>query len=154
MTAVRSFVLTGLVVALLNHAPAMAADAEAQAQPQPSAPPDSIMFTIDELNEIQSRVGTGGGDGRADRERPAIEDASLYLSTILYYGPTDWTIWINGVPIVPRQEFGSFEVTGIGPDHVELLVPLSAQGMKPVRLAPNQTFISKSGSIVEGKWTN
>lgn len=114
--------------------------------------PDTLMFTIDELNEIQSRIGAGGqgteGGGRAE----AIENATLFLSTILYRNSEDWTVWINGAAITPEQEFGVFEVTQIGPDFVELLVPLSAQGMRPVRLAPNQTFIAKSGIVVEGQW--
>lgn len=140
---------------------ACAAAAAAQAPAPSGAPegtpalrtvPDTLMFTIDELNEIQSRIGAGGqgndGGGRVD----AIENATLFLSTILYTNPKDWTVWINGAAITPEQEFGSFEVTQIGPDFVELLVPLSAQGMRPVRLAPNQTFIAKSGIVVEGQW--
>lgn len=113
--------------------------------------PDTLMFSIDELNEIRGRIAAGSGDGDSSRS-DAIESASLYLSTILYYGPKQWTIWVNGVPITPQQEFSEFKVTDIGPDYVELLIPLSAQGMRPVRLSANQTFIAKSGTIVEGKW--
>jgi hypothetical protein len=43
-------------------------------------------------------------------------------------------------------------VTQIDSDSVELLVPLSAQGMRPVRLRPNQTFVAKTGAVVEGKY--
>ena len=110
------------------------------------------MFTIDELNEIQSRIGAGGQGGDNGGRLEAIENATLFLSTILYTSPKDWTVWINGAAITPELEFGAFEVTQIGPDFVELLVPLSAQGMRPVRLAPNQTFIAKSGIVVEGQW--
>lgn len=112
--------------------------------------PDTLMFSIDDLNEIQSRIaGSGAGDAG---DTSAIEAASLYLSTILYYGPDDWTIWINGLPISPGQDFQSFSITDIGASHVELLVPLSAQGMRPVRLAPNQSFVASSGMVVEGQW--
>jgi len=114
--------------------------------------PDTLMFTIDELNEIQSRIGAGGQSGDGGGRFEAIENATLFLSTILYTSPKDWTVWINGAAITPELEFGAFEVTQIGPDFVELLVPLSAQGMRPVRLAPNQTFIAKSGIVVEGQW--
>jgi len=116
-----------------------------------AAIPATIMFSIDELNEIQSRVATTGDDG-ASGNPDAIEKASLYLSTIVYYGPKDWTIWVNGLPISPGQDFQSFRITDIGPRFVELLVPLSAQGMRPVRLEPNQSFIVKSGAVVEGPW--
>jgi len=113
--------------------------------------PASMMFSIDELNEIRSRAASQ--DESATRGNPdAIEKASLYLSTIVYYGPKEWTIWVNGLPISPGQDFQSFQITDIGPRFVELLVPLSAQGMRPVRLEPNQSFIVKSGAVVEGPW--
>ncbi len=115
--------------------------------------PDTLMFSIDEVNEIQSRVAAGsqkagGGEGSAE----GIENATLYLSTILYFGPENWTIWINGRPIGPRQDFQEFKVTAIDAMSVELVVPLSAQGMRPVRLSPNQTFVAKTGDIIEGPW--
>jgi hypothetical protein len=111
------------------------------------------MFSIDELTEIRNRMIEGGA---ANQERggesDAIENATLYLSTILYFSPDAWTIWINGVAIGPKQDLKSFEVTEITPNYVDLLVPLSAQGMRPVRLSPNQTFVTKSGAVVEGPW--
>jgi hypothetical protein len=110
------------------------------------------MFTIDELNEIKDRIA-GGEITEIAKGADAVFDAeSLYLGTIVYVGPKDWTIWVNGVPVGPNQDFQTFQVTDISPRHVELLVPLSVQGMRPVRLEPNQTFITESGIIVEGKW--
>ncbi len=116
--------------------------------------PDSLMFSVDELNELRARFGSGEAAGRGVTPADSIDSASLYLSTIVFYSPAEWTIWVNGIAIGPRQDLQSFEVTDIGPDYVDLLVPLSAQGMKPVRLAPNQTFIARSGAVVEGKWKN
>lgn len=113
--------------------------------------PDTLMFTIDELNDIQSRIA--GGDVTEEVIRTeAIEEANLFLSSILYFGPKEWTIWINGLPIGPNQEVDSFEVVNINAAHVEMIVPLSATGMRPVRLEPNQTFISQTGVILEGQW--
>ena len=89
--------------------------------------------------------------GMATLPKRAIESANLYLSTILDTNRNDWTVWINGVAIGPSQDFQSFQITSIGPSYVELLVPLSAQGMRPVKLGPNQTFIAKSGAVIEGK---
>lgn len=145
------FVMAGLI--------SVSAHAAQPAAPNSDTPtaviadvPDTLMFTIDELNEIQGRIGMGG-EGAGDQQLSPIEDATLYLSTIVYYAPDDWTAWINDVPITSRQEIRSFEVTDITPSYIELLVPLSAQGMRPVRLSPNQTFIAKSGAVVEGRWT-
>jgi len=113
--------------------------------------PDTLMFTIDELQEIQSRIADGNVTEEAVRAE-AIEEANLFLSSILYFGPKDWTIWVNGVPIGPNHEVDSFEVFNIESTHVEMIVPLSATGMRPVRLEPNQTFISQTGVILEGQW--
>lgn len=115
-----------------------------------STVPDTVMFATDELTDIQSRIGQADGEAGAGTTN-AVESASLYLSSILYFGPTDWVIWVNGVPIEPQQDFQAFRVTDISPSSVELLVPLSALGMRPVRLGPNQTFIAKSGIVVEGR---
>lgn len=113
--------------------------------------PDTLMFTIDELQEIQSRIADGVVTEEVVRAE-AIEQANLFLSSILYFGPKDWTIWVNGVPIGPNHEVDSFEVFNIDATHVEMIVPLSATGMRPVRLEPNQTFISQTGVILEGQW--
>jgi hypothetical protein len=143
-----------------------ALSAEAQERPKPteksssaaatSIPrriPDTLMFSIDEVNDIQLRSASSTRGGAEDAQKAdAVENATLYLSTIVYYGPTDWTIWVNGLPIGPKQDFQAFKITNINPNYVELLVPLSAEGMRPVRLSPNQTFIAKSGAVIEGPW--
>ncbi len=116
-----------------------------------SGVPDTLMFSIDELNEIQSRIA--GGDVTDEVLRTeAIEEANLFLSSILYFGPKDWTIWVNGTPVGPGESVDSFEVVSIDPTSVEMIVPLSAAGMRPVRLEPNQTFISQTGVVLEGQW--
>lgn len=125
--------------------PAAAQDAKPAEGP---TVPDTLMFTIDEFNDIQGHLARTGDD--TEKKNSDIESASLYLSTIVYAGPNDWTVWINGVPITPQQEFPAFKVTEISPRYVDLLVPLSAQGMRPVRLGPNQTFLAKLGVVVEG----
>ncbi|MCB2108599.1 MAG: hypothetical protein KDE14_12910 [Rhodobacteraceae bacterium] len=114
--------------------------------------PDTIMFTIDELNEIKDRISTGAIDTEQSNGPQSFDQPTLYLQSILYYGPDEWTIWVNGVPVGPKEEFQTFQVTDITPRYVQLLVPLSAQGMRPVRLEPNQTFITESGIIIEGKF--
>jgi hypothetical protein len=113
--------------------------------------PDTIMFTIDEFTEIKDREA-GGEITEIEKAKQLLEASTLYLNSIMYYGPKSWTIWINGQPIGPGQDFQSFQVTEINTRFVELLVPLSVKGMRPVRLEPNQTFIAESGIIVEGKY--
>jgi len=115
------------------------------------AVPDTLMFSIDEFNDIKDRMA-GGEITQSERNKDTLDVASLYLGSIMYSGPKDWVIWINGAPVGPSQDFQSFQVTEITPRYVELLVPLSSQGMRPVRLEPNQTFITQSGLVVEGRY--
>jgi hypothetical protein len=126
------------------------ANADAGPEVKRRAVPDTLMFTIDEFNEVQDR--RAGGEAALSGSEEGDVAETLYLGSIMYYGPNDWTVWINGSPISPTQDFQAFQITGISPRHVELLVPLSVQGMRPVRLEPNQTFISESGIIVEGRY--
>ena len=111
--------------------------------------PDTVMFSIDELTEIQTRQ-QGGQISGIEYRSGAIEDANLFLSSIVYFGSDEWTFWINGVAITPSFKVDTFEVVNISPTHVELIVPLSAAGVRPVHLQPNQTFIGESGRVVEG----
>lgn len=154
LTSIGVALVLGAGMPVRAQAPAETSGASKEASAIPRGEvPVSLMFTIDEMNEIQSRIAAGSQAG-GDREGNAdsIENATLYLSTILYFSPENWTIWINGRPIGPRQDFQEFEVTAIDASSVELVVPLSAQGMRPVRLAPNQTLVVKTGDVVEGPW--
>lgn len=134
--------------------PAVAENKQAEGVPekkQRRKVPDTLMFTIDEFNDIKDRIA--GGQITEEAKRGELANVnSIYLGSIMYYGPKNWTVWINGTPIGPNQDFQAFQVTEINSRYVELLVPLSVQGMRPVRLEPNQTFITESGIVVEGKY--
>jgi hypothetical protein len=148
----KKIIVLGLILtgAAVFAPPARASEAPATTRPAaPARVPDTLMFTIDEYNDIQSHLSRG--DSAEKNSTQAIENASLYLSTILYMGPQEWTIWVNGVAIGPHDDFSAFKVTDISARSVELLVPLSAQGMRPVRLGPNQTFVARTGIVVEGR---
>ena len=150
---IAAIILIAAAVNLLWHGGASAADAKPADTPVAVADtrvPDTLMFATDELTDIQSRIGQAEAGTGVGTEN-SVESASLYLSSILYFSPTDWIIWVNGVPVEPQQDFQAFRVTDISPSSVELLVPLSAMGMRPVRLGPNQTFMAKTGIVVEGR---
>lgn len=151
MKTITAFLAAALILSGLKST--FAADAKPADTPVAIADtkvPDTLMFATDELTDIQSRIGQGEASVGAASTN-GVENASLYLSSILYFSPTDWIVWVNGVPIEPKQDFQAFRVTDITPTSVELLVPLSAMGMRPVRLGPNQTFLVKSGVVVEGR---
>jgi len=104
---------------------------------------------------------------------------NLYLGSIVYYSPANWSVWINGKKLVNRsnQESNEFFVIRISRSEVELVwrpsslldTPetwrqLTDDGAHPLpgievdaekgkitlQLHPNQTFLSKSLAIREG----
>lgn len=154
-------IAAAVIVAALQAWPSAAQPAPGPAAQQPPPEqrsatgrrivPDTLMFTVDELNDIKSRVQSGT-TSEAEQAANAGGTKAFYLSSILYYGPNEWTIWVNGRPIGPSQDFETFRITEITPHYVQLLVPLSALGMRPIRLEPNQSFVAESGVVIEGPW--
>lgn len=114
--------------------------------------PDTIMFTVDELNEIQGRIAGGASGGQDNTGGNVDENTNLYLSAIMYFASDDWKIWVNGHQVGPESDLQMFEVVEITPDYVDLIVPLSAMGMRPIRIEPNQTFMARQGVVIEGRW--
>jgi hypothetical protein len=150
----KRFLILGMLLTAVTVTPVRSAE-EASTPAQPPAKsvalpaiPETLMFTVDEYNDIQSHLSVQA-DNRRDSNK--IEQASLYLSSILYTSPTDWTVWINGVPIGPKDDLQDFHIISTSSNAVELLVPLSALGMHPIKLGPNQTFVARSGVVVEGQ---
>ena len=110
-------------------------------------------------------------------EPPSLPN--LYLGSIVYYSPGNWSIWINGKKLVNRYNNANheFHVTRIARSQVEMVwkpvslgdMPLLIKermaakeaidrhitvdlqkGTITLQLKPNQTFLPKSLAIREG----
>ncbi len=120
-------------------------------------------------------------------QEPIIDSASpvpvllpnVYLGSIVYYSPTQWSVWINGkkLPYSRNSPEGEFYVGYISREEIELVwkpsslldtptlwKSLTDNGKKTLlnvrvdeskgkiilRMRPNQTFLSRSLAIREG----
>lgn len=124
------------------------------------------------LKEIPKKIM-----GETDVVAPTIYP-SFFLSSIMYYGPNEWAIWLNGFKISNRtnKTESPLYVSAINKNKVEIVwkpdaillndlkdirsrfekhdnrVPLADDGKSVVFiLKPNQTFVSSIMSIEEGK---
>lgn len=127
----------------------------------PAAQAASLFFSPTEM-EIGERI--------MDRRPPPPENAALpvsapsapeeapprppdiYMGALIYLGPNQWSVWINGdrwTSAQPRS--GDLRIAQVGPDLAEIIwTGDRRQGPLRVRLRPYQTFIGDTGEIVEG----
>ena len=115
--------------------------------------PDLLMFTVDEINDIQAHWPAAELIAK-----PAARSRSGRCNALPFHDPLCRAERLDDMDqrrSHTNQGFQAFQVTEISPTSVELLVPLSAQGVRPVRLQPNQTFVTKTApswkeSILDG----
>lgn len=120
-------------------------------------PPRTLMFTLKERLSIEAALREGGlnrgetGEGETAREplRPRLRQP-LYLSGLLYQGPGEWTIWINGQALRPGETGHLFSVADVDDRAVTLAVAWG-ETTRLVRLEPHQTFLPAFSTVVEGK---
>ena len=80
-----------------------------------------------------------------------VGPATLYLSAIVYIGPETWTIWLNGVRVMPDMRIGGIDIVSVGRDAVRLKMRvLTNRPPVSVRLRPNQTFVTATREVIEG----
>jgi hypothetical protein len=147
-----------LASTLLALAPAAAAgpDQQTSVSVERKQPGDSLLFSrhVQDLLEAARRArGTVASTAPADPASPlpVAGPGALHLSAILYEGPSDWQIWLNGRSFAQSGVAGSIEVLRVQRDSVRLRWR-GAGTRQPaeITLRPNQTYIVATGEIVEG----
>lgn len=113
------------------------------------------MMSIDELNQLDQIV--------PPEEVNVLQDAStdifpfsvsltnnvLFLSAILYFSPSRWTIWINDKTYTTDDtEDATIKITNVTNDYVVFI--LKNIPKKSIKLRANQSLIVAECSIVEG----
>jgi len=68
---------------------------------------------------------------------------SLSLSALLYTDAAHWTVWVNGVRLVPGTESDGFRVVAVSKGMVEF--ELDGPPVQRVRLRPNETYQAGTG---------
>ncbi len=51
---------------------------------------------------------------------PSLEFPAVHVSSVVYRGPRDWMIWMNGKRVTPKRNDGVVRVVGVRPDQVQL----------------------------------
>jgi len=153
--------------AVLAAAPAVAQD-EAAPPPSAAAPapapavdletvPATLMMPLEEMIAVEDAIAAGplarleAQDDLEDPTRFRLR-TPLYVSAIVWQGPGDWTVWINGRAFRPGDAIDLFEILDVGPQSVLLAIPWGEGGTREVPLAPHQTFVPRLGGVVEGRW--
>jgi hypothetical protein len=122
-----------------------------------TAPP-SLFFSEDEVATIQRLFKARETEAKAraaiatrapEEPRPVAPD--IYLGALLYSGPNDWAIWINGVKRTTRQRANDIAVVSVTPDGAELVwLGDPRGGPKRLQLRPYQTWVGATGEVLEG----
>jgi hypothetical protein len=116
---------------------------------------DSLLFSrqVQDLIEAarQARgTTTSAAPGDAEAAPLMAGPATVHLSAILYEGPGDWQIWLNGRSFEQSGVAGATEILGVRQGSVQLRWRGAQARPVDIILRPNQTYIVGTGEIVEG----
>ncbi len=129
-------ILFSLVLAIFFLSAAARAEEEA---PSP-------FFSSAEIRAIDAEV--------AERpENPADPSPKrLYLDSLLYVGPSQWSAWLQGERWTPETKNPELKIVAASPEGLRLRLepPLVKTGVE-IFLAPHQSYDLTSGKVVEGR---
>ncbi|HQS31393.1 MAG: hypothetical protein B7Y03_00310 [Polaromonas sp. 24-62-144] len=83
--------------------------------------------------------------------KPQAVVADLYLSAILYVGPQNWVIWVNGRPLRAGDQHGALRVLKVSAAQVQLTVENGeGEARTPViTLRPMQAYLASTYRVVD-----
>lgn len=108
--------------------------------------PSSLFFTEDEMRQIEEHV----------QKKPhvfaPIGKHQLHLGTILFYGPSNWSIWLQNEKWTPETSKPHLRVIEVTADYVKLrVIPFDGQAPIEATLRPHQSLNLLTGAIAEGR---
>lgn len=83
----------------------------------------------------------------ADKLSPA-DQSSIRLGAILYYGPQDWAVWLQGRRWTPQTEDKDIRILAVTPDDVRILWQTGPKDEREMTLRPNQIYKKALGRLV------
>jgi|GEM_PF-5184319 len=102
------------------------------------ASPDSgsLFFTDEEVILVEGILAKSSGQDINPHSN------SITLGAILFYGPGNWTVWLQGEKWTPSTRRSEIKILGVAPDHVRLSVESKDKATrKEIRLSPHQTYV-------------
>ncbi len=104
--------------------------------------PVSLFFDDGEQRQI-------AGETRKAGLKPSGN--GLHLGALVYYGPDNWTVWLQGERWTPATTRPGLQIRDVTPDHVRLSVASwGDDAPRDITLKPYQTYDPITGQIREG----
>ncbi|MDD5585947.1 MAG: hypothetical protein PHY92_03195 [Alphaproteobacteria bacterium] len=115
------------------------------AQTPPQAATPSLFFNSEELNRIEAAVNKTEPNGDAAKQE------AVTLGAVVYYGPKNWTVWLQGERWTPATKRPDLQILDVKPDLVRLaFAPQNGAKKREITLRPYQSFQPDTGQILEG----
>ncbi len=100
-------------------------------------PRTSLFFTPQEANAASIL---------APRAPPEAE-GDIHLGAVLYYGPDDWVLWLQGKKWTPSTQSRDLRVLEVAEDEVRLAWRENGGAEKKIALKPDQSFDTATGKV-------
>jgi hypothetical protein len=112
-----------------------------QAQESSGRPQTSLFFTPQEAHDAETLAQRISPPGRGD----------IRLGAVLYYGPEDWTLWLQGEKWTPGTSRDDLQVLEVTASFVRLSWK-EEDGASPIEfsLKPNQSFQIATRKVIAG----
>ncbi|MFA4993913.1 MAG: hypothetical protein WC521_01215 [Bdellovibrionales bacterium] len=126
----RSLLFTILISCFILPADALGSEA---------LPEASLFFTSQEMREA----------GMLTRKIPPVREGEIHLGAVVYYGPDDWTLWLQGTKWTPETEQSDLRVLEVTANDVRLLWRgENGKEAQEILLKPNQSFEIATGKVI------
>jgi hypothetical protein len=105
-------------------------------------PEASLFFTPQEAHDAEAL---------AQRLAPAGQ-GDIHLGAVLYYGPHDWTLWLQGEKWTPETSRDNVQILDVTENNVRLLWRGEDGSDKAeITLKPNQSYQISTGKIISAR---
>lgn len=105
----------------------------------------SIMLSTQEESAIERALGQ---DPVLTKDTCQSDLQPLFLGAILYFKPTQWTLWLNDQTISPDQTDNILKIYKVTPSGVIIHLPTLSK--KKFLIKPNQTFMPSLCKVIDG----
>lgn len=105
----------------------------------------SLFYSQEQLQKIDEEVQN------TPRTLDTRPKHLVHLGSIVYSGPRDWSVWLQGEKWTPLTKRGDIQLVAVTPDFADVRLMLQGETRPTtVRLKPQQSVNLLTGKIIEG----
>jgi hypothetical protein len=108
-----------------------------------TAPPATSLFFTEQESEVIAN--------RHKKPPPIPETVILRLGSILYFGPKDWIVWLQGERWTPDTDKPDLHIVSVDPEQVRLIWTAGTTQPQSINLRPHQTYNTATGQVSDGE---